>query len=395
MNPLPLILLVTFLESLATVMVERGVYFFTREQLDFNNAANLWLALGSGVVYVVGAMGSHRAAARFGERRLLLASVIAQVLLHAIMALQPDAVVIVASKLALSLCAGAKWPVIESYVSAGQSSRDTPRALGKFNLSWAVTVPLGLVLAGPILASWPRGLFVFAGMANLASLVLIARGIAPTPSHLPHDHPDHLPPSQARRLGSLMRASRASMLLSYILLFLLVPLMPAIFTDRLRIPLWLAPCAAASLDLCRLAALTLLFVWPGWHGRSGLLVLVAAGLPAGFFMVLLGNTLPVVTAGALVFGLAAGLAYFSALYYAMVVKRASVDAGGGHESLIGVGFAIGPLAGLLGQALAQPMGGSMRGMVAVTGPMVLLCIALSLREILLAPPPDLAVASDR
>jgi hypothetical protein len=43
-----------------------------------------------------------------------------------------------------------------------------------------------------------------------------------------------------------------------------------------------------------------------------------------------------------------GVVYYAALYYAMSVGRAEVDAGGTHEALIGVGYTIGPLASLGG-----------------------------------------------
>jgi len=51
------------------------------------------------------------------------------------------------------------------------------------------------------------------------------------------------------------------------------------------------------------------------------------------------------------FGMAAGFSYTAALYYALVAENASVDAGGAHESLIGIGIGLGPLSGLAGQLL--------------------------------------------
>jgi hypothetical protein len=39
--------------------------------------------------------------------------------------------------------------------------------------------------------------------------------------------------------------------------------------------------------------------------------------------------------------------YTGALYYAMEVGQADVDAGGAHEALIGLGYALGPGCGLL------------------------------------------------
>jgi hypothetical protein len=53
------------------------------------------------------------------------------------------------------------------------------------------------------------------------------------------------------------------------------------------------------------------------------------------------------------FGAGLGVVYHAALYYAMSVGLAEVDAGGTHEALIGGGYALGPLVGLGGMGLAQ------------------------------------------
>jgi uncharacterized membrane protein YeaQ/YmgE (transglycosylase-associated protein family) len=44
--------------------------------------------------------------------------------------------------------------------------------------------------------------------------------------------------------------------------------------------------------------------------------------------------------------------YVGAIYYAMEVSHSEVDAGGTHEALIGVGYAGGPLCGLLATGIA-------------------------------------------
>ena len=49
----------------------------------------------------------------------------------------------------------------------------------------------------------------------------------------------------------------------------------------------------------------------------------------------------------LVLGAGIGSAYAAALYYAMEVGDAQVDAGGAHEAMIGIGYMGGPLAALV------------------------------------------------
>jgi hypothetical protein len=66
----------------------------------------------------------------------------------------------------------------------------------------------------------------------------------------------------------------------------------------------------------------------------------------------------------------------------MVVKNAAVDAGGGHEGLIGLGFAVGPLAGLAGTRLAPAAGSLFWGTTIAIAPVFLVCAAGALLPIL-------------
>ena len=75
----------------------------------------------------------------------------------------------------------------------------------------------------------------------------------------------------------------------------------------------------------------------------------------GFAMIVTAMSLPLMLAGFAAFGAGMGIVYYAALYYAMAVGRAEVDAGGTHEGLIGLGYSIGPLTGLISLALASAM----------------------------------------
>lgn len=73
----------TFIEEFATVLVHRGVYFYTREALGFGETENLLLALCMGAVYVIGALPSYRAADWFGNRRAVLCLLAGQIVMLA------------------------------------------------------------------------------------------------------------------------------------------------------------------------------------------------------------------------------------------------------------------------------------------------------------------------
>jgi MFS family permease len=97
----------------------------------------------------------------------------------------------------------------------------------------------------------------------------------------------------------------------------------------------------------------------GWHGRWWTPMLGVASLLVGFGVVVLTPTIVgpgtagvgLLLAGLGVFGVGVGIIYCAALYYAMEVGAAEVDAGGTHEMLIGVGYSVGPACGLAGLAV--------------------------------------------
>ncbi len=67
---------------------------------------------------------------------------------------------------------------------------------------------------------------------------------------------------------------------------------------------------------------------------------------------LVGGTpgLVMVIAGLIGFGIGVGIVYAATLYYTMEVGSAQVEASGMFETLIGIGYVLGPLCGLAGSS---------------------------------------------
>ncbi|HUU30516.1 MAG TPA: hypothetical protein VMY69_00275 [Phycisphaerae bacterium] len=362
-------LVITFLESLASTMIERGVFFYSQAYLGFTDGQNLGLAVSFGAAYVAGALSSHALAVRLKEKRLLWVSIVGQMLFYAALFAQPGSWALVVGNVLLGYVIGVKWPVIESYVCAGRTPAATIPTIGRFNLAWVTAWPVALAVTGPLLAWWPRSLFAAAAMVSVGSLFLM-RPMAGRPDHLPLDHPDRPAPGVMHRYRALLVSSRWSLVVSYMFLWVLSALMPRIFAD-LNVGVSVSPALSGVLDGVRGLTFLALQIYLGWHNRVLPLVGVVMGLPAGFLMILFGPNLATVLLGELVFGASAGMAYYAALYYAMVVKNAAVEAGGGHESLIGVGLVIGPLAALLGGALGPALGNPTLGMAVGVAPLVI------------------------
>jgi MFS family permease len=371
------LLLFSFIESFATILIERAVYFYTRGVLGYHDVTNLWIALGLGVAYVAGALASHRLSRRWGERRLLLVCVAAQAVLHGAMWASPRGAILITSIVLIGLVAGLKWPVVESYVSAGREPRAVSRAVGRFNLAWSSAVPLSLILAGPLIAWRPTAIFLLAGAINVVAFGL-AWPLERRPLHLPPDHPARVDPPTMVRYRRLMVSNRWTMFGSYAMLFLLSPLMPGIF-EHLHVSIALATGLSSVLDIARLAGFACMQVTHRWHGSAWVGAAALCGIPVGFFLALFGTSVAAVLMGEVIFGTSTALSYTAALYYALIIHNAGVDAGGAHEGLIGAGFCLGPLVGLIGVAAVPLAGSYVAGMLLGTLPLIGLCSVQAVR----------------
>lgn len=374
------VLALSFIESFATILIERAIYFFSHERLGYTQGQNLALALLFGVTYTCGAATSHPLARRLGDRRALGVVMLLLLLLHALMAWSPGGAVLPVAFAAVGLLEGAKWPIVESYVGAGLEPRQQLGAVGRFNVSWALAVPLAIAASGPIIASgWSAAMFVLAALLNVLGLGLLSTLPSAAP-HLEASHPSRLTGGSLDNYSALLASSRWTMLSSYTLMFLLAPLLPEVFA-RLGRPVEEATIWVSCMDAVRVLTFATLAVFSGWHGRAWPLLLAAIGLPLGGYAIIGGTSLGWVLLGEVAFGVLAGVTYHAALYYAMVVKNAAVDAGGGHEGLIGMGLALGPGVGLLGDRLARDGSTGLAAIALAVAPVVFVCWAGSLRAL--------------
>jgi len=385
--------ILTFLESIAATLLQRGLYFYTHEHLGFSQNQNLWVAFGFGAIYVVGAFKSHGLSKRFGERRLLLGCIAGLLVVHSLLALFPAAWCLVLGVFATAIIQGLKWPVIESYVSAGRAPKQLLPLLSRYNVTWATAGFVAIGITGLVVGIGIPSLFFWLPAAlNLGAIALALR-LPQKPLHLDHSHPERPDETELERMRALLGSARWSMMGGYALLYVLAPLMPSLLA-KLSLPVVLATPVASILDAVRVVTFGALGALAGWHGKRAPMWLTLAALPTGFLLILLGGSLPLLILGEVIFGMAAGFSYTSALYYALVSENASVDAGGAHEGLIGLGIGLGPLSGLAGQLLVGARlpfvqaGAGLQPFVALaltTMPIITVCMLGALRSLFKLP----------
>jgi MFS family permease len=165
-------------------------------------------------------------------------------------------------------------------------------------------------------------------------------------SREPAKHLDDETEPHPRVYIDLLRATRWLLVLSYILVCALNPILPtrleAIGADAdagARI--------ASAWAISRLGVFLLMQRWHGWHGRWRTTIWAGGALAFGFALTVLATSVTMMIAGLAIFGVGVGGVYCAALYYAMEVGAAQVEAGGKHEALIGLGYTAGPFIGLV------------------------------------------------
>jgi hypothetical protein len=353
--PLGAVLAVTFLGSVSGGAFLTGIFFVTAEHYGFSRVRNLVLAVSLGAVYVAAArfIGPllRALAGRVGPRGTLAITLGGWGLVAlAPLAARDSAAVLWGAALLGSIGSAGTWPVVESYLGAGRHGAEMRAALGWFNLAWTAATAAPLLLM-PLLARadvlWTIAISaVVNGGALLALPFLPARPAA------------HGRAAAAAAIGPeypfLLRSAAWLLPLSYLMSSTLAPVLPhRLAAVTAGAGAGVAPSVVAAVWMVA-RFLTLFLMWRigFWHGRWGTLAAAIAALAGGLATVLLAPSLAAVVVGLVLFGTGMGLTYYTALYYSLAVGHAAVDAGGNFEALIGAGYCVGPVLGLLGQAAA-------------------------------------------
>jgi len=358
------VLALTFLGSVGTGAVTNGIYFITKNGLGYGRLENLWLGVAFGATYIAAALTAGpmlRRAAAVSDRittRVALAGIL---LVMAVVCQLP----LLAERVAPSLlgpsiwlmvlvyspASGALWPIVESYLSGGRREKDLRAAIGRFNIVWSFALVAAYWGMAPLLERFPFRILALLGVLHLL-MVAIAWTFPVEPAR--HDHAEHTHPPVYEALLSLFRVL---LFTSYLVVSAVNPIQPIIL-DRIGVAVaWQLPVASSWL-IARVLIFALFERWHGWHGRwwmpwTGLGVLFfgfafTVGSPAFG-----GQAVPVFILGLAALGAGLAAIYCGALYYAMAVGTAGVDAGGKHEAVIGTGYTIGPGIALIALAISH------------------------------------------
>jgi hypothetical protein len=358
-SPAPLagVLLVTFLGSISGGAFWAGIFFVTAQHYGFSTLRNLVLAGTMGLLYAISARATGRLSRALQAHlspRAVLGGALA---IWGLASLLPLAARTSEGLLWVAAFVGAvtsamTWPLIESFLGAGRHGAGMRAAIGWFNVTWtpATAVPLLLL---PLFAR-EDVLFTLAvsALTNAAALVALRW----LPAHPTPHGAEVAAASVGREYRWLLRTASWLLPLSYLMSSTLSPVLPhRLAALGTHLP---ESVIASAWMIARFSSLFFMWRIRFWHGRWGTLAVAGAALAGGLALVLVAPSLPAVVVGLVLFGAGMGITYYAALYYALAVGRAAVDAGGTFEALIGLGYCVGPLLGTAGHLAAGARAGS-------------------------------------
>jgi len=363
----------TFLNSVGSAIVYSGIFFLAESRYGFDKQSNFALGTLYGIAYIPGAMGIgpllrwlERRSARLTPRVVLGVIMV----IMASLCIAPSIVAATEPGTLLpqdrpswpiwllvgiySPLSGCLWPTIEGFLSGGRSGTALRSATGKFNIAWSSALVVTCLAISPFVDKYPLQLLLALATVHLTAIALLI----PFP-HRPaeHIHEHHAPPTANEK--ALLTLMRVLLPTAFLVLATVAPFLVTA-REQLKLDNSLGTVLAATWMAARVVVFTLMERWHGWHGRwsvpligAGILLIAFAGLILAPSQLPTSSAVPVFVGSLLGFGVGVGIIYTAALYYAMHVGGAEVDAGGVHETLIGIGYTIGPACGLVACLLAS------------------------------------------
>ena len=341
------------LNTLANCYFFNYLFFYLRDRFGFGNRLNLWASALYGFIYIFSAWQCGRFAQRRGfltSLRVGFGSLAILMMAGAVMSRAGEVMVVLAF---YSVALLFTWPALEALVSENESRSGVQHMVGLYNCTWSAAAALAYFTEGKLYAvlgrgaifGIPAGLFVLEFFL-LEWLAARARGVekSAVPADEPAAHPDPAASSQPVRAEGFLRMAWLANPFAYMAMNTLLAVMPGI-AQRLELSPAQVGLYCSIWFFGRFAAFAWLWRWTAWHYRFRWLLAAFCVLIAGFGLILTARHLWIFALSQAFFGLAAGLIYYSSLFYSMDVGEASAEHGGFHEAAIGAGVFAGPAVG--------------------------------------------------
>ncbi len=340
-----------------------GIFFVLKKSYQFTPISNCLLGLVFGITYIAGAVSAGPltrwlTGRGISARALLAWLMVIAALLNTMPVLawygfaveaRPGLAWMMWVFSALySALSGIMWPIVESYLSGGRTNTQVRKATGIFNVTWSSALVVSLLILARFDEEHKIAAFGLVAITHIACLAILFYF-----PRQPGDHAHVADRTTPAVYGQLLAVHRVLLPMTYLVMYALGPLQPQIMSS-IGIADNMQETVGATWLAARVITFLTLGLWQSWHGRwftpvVGMTLLIS-GFAACVLAPLLGaapGAVAAFLAGLTSFGLGAATIYSAALYYALEVGSAEVDAGGTHEAMIGLGYSIGPICSLL------------------------------------------------
>jgi predicted MFS family arabinose efflux permease len=339
------------MSSFAASFYSYYLYFFMRHQFGFGDKRNLAFAATIGLVYVFASWQAGRFAQRHGYFNALKFGFAVMILMLAIGSQLNFALGLILTTVILTFGMCFLWPTIEALVSEGEDAKNLPRAVGTYNVVWAVTNALALFSGGMLVETFGFKTIFYLPLAILSLQLILVFWLEKHVNETPHADaipvpalpPDPNRPSPAKT-KAFLRMAWLSNPFAYIAINSFIPALPGV-AARFHFTPMFAGFACSLWCFVRLGTFVALWHWTGWHYRFRWLVTAFAMLIVSYALILTVPNFAVLIAAQIFFGVAIGLIYYSSLFYSMDASHTKGINGGIHEAAIGCGNCLGPAVG--------------------------------------------------
>ena len=346
------------LNTLATTWYSNYIFFFLRDHFNYGNRQNLWVSALYGFVYIPAAVQCGKFAQRrgfitslkVGFGGLMLAMVVGAFLKGTIAG---NLVTLVAYTVALLFI----WPALEALVSENETQAGVQHNVGVYNTTWALGAAIAYFIGGSLYdrlgaaaVFWvPAGIFAL----QLVIAVWIGKkrvdgrgsGVEEGKAEAVPAHPEETAFHQQIPAKRFLQMAWLANPFAYVAINTVIAVMPGI-ANKLALSNTRVGLFCSVWMFARLATFVLLWQWRGWHYKYRWLLSAFLMLIGSFMLLLLANQLWLVVLAQIFFGFAAGLLYYSSLFYSMDVGgETQGEHGGLHEAAIGIGICVGPAVG--------------------------------------------------
>jgi predicted MFS family arabinose efflux permease len=340
----------TWINSYATSYYFNYVFFHARQDLGFSSRENLALAALNGLIYVFMALLGGRFAQRHGYFVALRIGFGGMAAALALGSFWPGALGQVIVMALWTVAISFTWPTLEALASEGENRAGLVMMVGVYNAVWASASALAYFTGGAVFEHLgPSSLFWLPAGLHVGQWVLLeylsrragtwTEPHAKSPAMEPQT--SATPPAQA---SAFVRMSWIANPFAYVAMNTVIPMLPEL-AARLGLSTTLAGFVGSVWLFARLMSFVALWRWEGWHYHFGWLVGAYGLMLACFAALLLVANLGVLIVAQVGFGLAAGLLYYSSLFYSMDTSDTKGEHGGVHEAAIGLGNFAGPAVG--------------------------------------------------